>query len=80
MILASDPHKRARIISVIACTTISLACGTNVCLTPELQDMATANHVLSMDTQYGVQVSQPASDCLPPIVTSLYETERTSRD
>ncbi|KAI1612828.1 major facilitator superfamily domain-containing protein [Exophiala viscosa] len=29
MLLSSDPHKRARIITVIACTTIALACGTN---------------------------------------------------
>ncbi|KIV83376.1 hypothetical protein PV11_05407 [Exophiala sideris] len=29
MMLASDPHKRARIVTVIACTTIALACGTN---------------------------------------------------
>ncbi|KIW14121.1 hypothetical protein PV08_06902 [Exophiala spinifera] len=29
MILSSDPPTRARVLSVIACTTIALACGTN---------------------------------------------------
>ena len=29
----ATPHKKTRVVSVIAATTIALACGTNVCLT-----------------------------------------------
>lgn len=68
MLLSADPQKRARIITVIACTTIALACGTNVCGSLGPADNMT-DHVTSMDIQYGVQVSLPVSNCPLPTVT-----------
>lgn len=82
MLLNSDP-KRGRITTVIACTAIALACGTNVRISSPPAP-TTADQARSMDTQSGVLVLRPASSCLLRTVTSSYEPptnpQKKSRD
>ena len=70
---AGDP-KRVRIISVIAATVISLACGTNVSMARSGSDLQ-LNLAYSTPTQLGLLNLQSDFACPQPRVISSYEPD-----
>lgn len=66
----TTPHKKTRVVSVVAATAIALACGTNVCPDPDITE-----HILtprSMRTQPGHRSSQTSSNSPPLKAMSSY--------
>jgi len=63
-------HKKTRVISVVAATTIALACGTNVCLSNQTDDSKLM--IDSMPTRHGLLNSPTSFSYRPLKATSSY--------